>query len=359
MIIFDEAGFLKADVIQAIAPTFRMLAFSCIAASTLGESNGAIFNRMLKEPKFQTYIKTYICEACESLGLTDTACIHRIADRPRWLNDDEDVDELLQRMFGSNAEKYARETLGWVRQDFDTHVFRADKIDDLLLKPRSNIHRDVDLVFVTIDPCNGSEDPDALASHYCIFTYCEPGILVGCDAVDAPNSDVAHAALERHLHRLAEIPWFKKSTIVVNVEANNSFSADIDYKVVKRVYGNKPGGIIQVNTYSGNRKQGVVTTNPLKRDMAKLMQEMLMTNRLSIFQDFISGTPKIFEMIEKQFKAYEKFIKPGKLPTDPNSATYSGKHQGPDDICVTMQRGLYTAYNFFKSKEGIEYLSRI
>lgn len=358
--ILDETGYLRNEVLEVISPTFKLDAFGCIVSSTIGESDEAMFNRMLNEPKFMTYIKKYICESCESLGVTDRACIHREADRPPWFNPDEDHDDFIRRMFGTGGAHFQRDVLGVVRRDYDKHVFRADKVDELLRKPRTKIYQECPLLFIAIDPCNGTEDPDALVSHYCITAFTEPNILVGCEAVDAPRSEIAYAALEKFIRAVLEKPQFKRSTIVVDIENNgNSFSADLDFAVISRVVGKNSGRLIQMNTYSGARKQGTITTPKLKKDMSKLMQELLLTGKLSIMEDFITHTPEFFEMFEKQFKQYEKIVTVGKTPLDPPKVKMTGKHHGPDDICMTVQRIVYCAYNFFKSKEGQDYFSRI
>lgn len=355
----DEAGFIKKDVLNVLTPTFQLDKLACMATSTIGESDGALFNRMLKNPRFQHYIKRYICESCEKNGVRGEACVHRIADRPPWFADD--GDKFVKEMFGHESEKFARETLGMVNDDFDSHVFSGLHIEEILNKPRFDLQYEAKIVYICIDPCNGSQNADAISSHYCIVSYVDPHTVVGMDCIDAPNFEIADSALRRHIDALHTNKWLKRSIIVLDVEAGTGFEADRTIHLVNRIYGKSATGIIPMCSFK-SRKFGTQTTAATKREMAIIAQELIATGKLKIMKDYITFTPNIEEYFEDQLKAYQKYVKPGKTVFDENIVTYSGKGESkknPDDLAVTLQRAMSLAYNFYKTNEGINFYQNL
>ena len=342
-----------------MGPQFQLESFCCIAASTKGDGVNVMFNRWLKSKYFQIYDKIYICESCLALGVTGNACIHRISDRPPWFVQDPEFESFIKSLFGSGVQGYARETLGYVSDEFNPQVFREDLVDRFLAQERVVIKEHVRLLYISIDPAAGSKEQDAVKSHYTIVTAIDGNIIVGCDAIDAPREAIARTGIVKHLTALKNNKWFARSDIVCDLEMGTGFSVDYDYTTIKSVFNEPWRKVILMNSHKNGRKNGMETTQKSKLEMAKLTQFCLDAGKLYLVDKFVTSTNEIENMISKQFKCYKKTVKQGKTALDSYSVTYSGKADGPDDICTTIQRIILCMYNFFKTDEGAKYFSNL
>ena len=343
----------------------------CVMAclSTLGKNPNHVFYKMLKSKYFDSHQVSFVCPPCVEKGITE-ACKHCQDFVPPWISDN---SGLITDLFEEDEEANARENMGTfyvfyvfyvitlkkklirrrkgVITNHGPHCFEANIVDRMFSLPKKEIDEVVRRVYITLDPCAGSDGP--ASSDFALVAIVEPCTIIAMDQIPAVKT-------EDYAGRMVEV--FKQirercpvATFIVDNESGTGMFAGDAEALLSQHFTNQ---VFMCDFY--NRKPGTLTTNAAKKEMMELTRTELEMGNVRFATDLITTHPKPLEMaaeFKAQLKAYERIVKTSKSFGKVATVVFSGKAGGrtKDDLAVTLQRGIRDISVFKREKRYREY----
>ena len=161
-------------------------------------------------------------------------------------------------------------------------------------------------------------------------------VLTGCLSAD-PGTQFA--LVVEHIARLRERVIFSSSPVTIYVERNLGFEAEHHKRALT---GAIPG---QVSFYhdAQHDRTGMLTTNPIKHAMCRLVVAMLEEGRLCVAKPLSSRDPRgLLIRLREQLEVYSFQYKEAETTFQADKVAISGKVGGmKDDICICLQLACY------------------
>lgn len=160
IIIIEEAGFMKPDVIQSIIFPILIMANMVLIIVTSHDSRYGFMNRIVNityddgSPLFHTITFSLVCDDCKEKGL-EFECQHKLGELPHWMSSDQ--YQKLAKLQSGNSTAFLRETKGFLIEPLIKPAFNARKLECLLTPERLiPIKSYVSDIITTVDTCGGS-----------------------------------------------------------------------------------------------------------------------------------------------------------------------------------------------------------
>ena len=208
IVILEEAAQVNIAVFtEVIVPLLGVRNTSILGIST-PEGKNNFYSQLVDKRdeygkrRFKSIELQLVCDKCKQEGWLDTnvsECPHMRDVVPPWKTDTR--TELVKDLMSNTPELFQREHLGMIT-DLTTQAFPNDVVDKLMNAPRITEHemgaRDIETVFVAVDPCGGGESSMAI----CSGAYMSDNTLVVRHL--SPICFTAHQACATHFewHRM-------------------------------------------------------------------------------------------------------------------------------------------------------------
>ena len=345
-IVLEEAAYIKADTIKLIVmPVLRLVECAIMMISTLGKSSN-VFNRMVESNALYTHRVKFVCDECEKLDVFET-CPHKSYCRPHWFDENDD----MQKALFPDDEDLRRENLG-TAESGSRNCFPAPLVNALKVRPRpTSIQLDMPptYIYISIDPCGGSNDPERSSSDFAIVSGCRMAdgfMYLGAERLTVIDTSNYESVLTDHIMNLRKVPGLGGAKLVVDVEGNGG---SVEARIIQLI-ALKFKDVVVVNDFKG--KFGTNTTNPMKQNATIMFRNALEQRGLCFFGNFVTSDrhPQgLLEAIFKQMLDFEKVIRPSTHPDRAATFSYSGKGssgKNKDDLIMTMLRTLFLQHRF-------------
>lgn len=339
---------------EIIAPLLSLSVVALLAISTLGGKPGTYQYNLLEGDFFDAEYITYVCKACIAAGIEEE-CKHNLDKIPHW-SDSEQLQIIMQAV-GTDKAKYKREGLGVVKFD-SKFVFDHEKVKSMFARSTVNLGDEyVDYIYISIDPVGGTDKPENNKSDFVIFSICEPKITVlGLEQLNIVATDGYKNVLVDHIRRLRLNQHLRNARIVVDVETGSGFIAPDAAAIIEDHFDN-----VIILTDFEERKIGTVTSNESKDKMYQLTRAEMNLGNIRFWNHMITHHPepkKMMEEFKEQMLNYARYAIKAKTPNQVTRYRYSGKGENmnlKDDICLTLQRAIYTRHRFKTDKKFVQY----
>ena len=343
-IIVEEASSIQDDVFfEIVLPLLALDDVCLVCLSTLGSDPCGWFNKLITSNIVESFVVKYVCEACEAKGEI-LPCIHNIDSLPE--HTDSGRMQLMSDLSGEERkETFLREVIGVVNDTNTDRVFSASKIREVVAAPAYEFNAAVREIFVTVDPCAGSEISEKNTSDFAIVAIASPyTVIMGIDALNIVHPDEYRENLFKFLTKLRQHELTKDSVIVLDVEMNTGMTAPDVYAFVTGKFNR----VVVINDKT--RKEGTLTTEKMKHEMMELTRLLLVKNDVRFWSEFVTNDPNPAAVRAKwatQMTNYRRVFVPGRSVTSKNTYVLSGK--GPDkkamdDLAMTFQRAVRLRY---------------
>lgn len=352
MVLLEEAAYIPESVVkEVIVPIIGKSTTATVMISTPGKQPTNLFNRLSRSKAFRTVTITYVCPNCQQLGVKEI-CKHRFHERPHWMGG---KDQVLTEIFGDDDEAIQRDMLGVMDEVDSPYCFPEPLVDKLFAKPMAEIYEPVRFVFVSIDPCAGTDNEQKGTSDFAIVSICGPhSTIVGIDAIPAITHHDWEGPLLKHLQSIRARPYFENCRFVVDVEGNGSMAWSHINAVVCQM-----SDVILLSDYKN--KQATNTTNAAKKDMVDITRAVLEADDIRFMKGMITSHPhpdRVMQEFKRQMLSYERYVIANPSLRSQNSIIFSGKGSNKDkkdDICLTFQRALRWRRIFLESPKYRQY----
>lgn len=347
VIIVEEASYVTNMAFRELIIPLMALSTVCfVALSTLGAKSAGWFNKLIESDLVDNMIVEYVCEPCRAKGIVNP-CVHRVDSLPHWGS--EDRVALMQKMYGDeNKEVYLREVMGIVHDEGDGKVFSERKIREALTSPFVNFDRAVRRVFISIDPCAGSEIAEKNASDWTAVAFCEPyTTILGMLKLNIVDTAGYRNDLEYFCKEIrTRDEYLHDATLVVSVEMGTGFSAPDAYAFVRSKFYN-------VETLNDmERKEGVLTSHKAKVEMVDIAREIINNNEIRFWNKFVTtdkNPAKLREEWARQMCNFRRIFVKGKTVKSHNSFVLTGKGEDKsdmDDLAMATLIGLRMRWRY-------------
>jgi hypothetical protein len=173
-------------------------------------------------------------------------------------------------------------------------------------------------------------------------------------------ADHEHEAdiVRAHVARIREIPKYEKSLFIIIVEANMSrLVSDRLGKIASTAVFPSPYYVM-----SNNGKVGVFTDHDVKMRYAFNLNELLLSRRIVLEEKVVGAdSAKSIKTLMKQLTDFsEKQVESTNPGFGTRKVTMTGKEGGKmDDICMSLQIGLYWASLLEAREDFVHYCQRL
>lgn len=349
LIVCEEAAAMDTAVFyEVVVPLLELDRTALICISTILDSFNFYSKLMeLKDENGDNFfvIHNFVmaCQNCIDEG-TPENCTHMFNSLPPWQSARK--HKKIRAMMSDQQELLQRETMG-IQSDAFGSAFKTKAIRALLRRAKTPISTTMPArhVFMAIDPSGGGE------SHFALVTcFYEGGAMFVCglESIPAKNPSDYENGLRTHSRMLRQDPKFANSLLVVCPEANLGFESEHIAKIMRTT----PCTIIMQECSNG--MAGMKTTHKSKEVMCNLLSEKLDQDAVHIYDKLVCSTgnsQKAVDDLLTQLQNYSIiYAVPDKMAHFQSSKkTYSGKHQGNDDMAVMIQFNILAFTRFFKN----------
>lgn len=340
-VIVEEAGYVKEkQFTDLIIPLLTVRGVCLVVLSTLNEDEAAWFNELIHADTIAVFSVKYVCEDCEEKGVTDP-CPHKNVFVPHWTSSERQA--LTKALYGKkNKERYAIEVIGVVKPGLEGRIFSPIKIREIFSKPPMQLLFPVKYIYVTIDPCVGTDDAIHTKSDFCVVAVAEPeSTIMGMFGLPAIDTEEYRPTLLKFLTDLRSHELTLGAVLVVDVEHGTGMMAGDIYTLVQERFKN----VLVVNDL--RRKRGTTTDEKMKHDCMQLSRYTLHKDRVHFWDNFVTGMDLDPDQVKAEFKQQmgnykQEFVK-GSNVMAKNSYKLTGKGKNgdnKDDYCFTWQRAV-------------------
>ena len=154
-----------------------------------------------------------------------------------------------------------------------------------------------------------------------------------------PDPGAQFALVAEHIGRIRSNVLFAASSVIIYVERNLGFEAEHHKRALE---GMIPGRVSFYHDAQHDRT-GMLTTNPIKHAMCRLVVVMLEEGRIRIRSPLFSRDPKgVVVRLREQMEVYSSQYKMAATSFQKDAVAVSGKVGGmKDDICICLQLACY------------------
>ena len=143
-----------------------------------------------------------------------------------------------------------------------------------------------------------------------------------------------------HIQKLRALHTLENSTVVLGVESNLGFEAQHMVHALKRMNLKN-----FVSLYEGvDSTLGLLTTNKSKEIMCTALQELLSSNRLNTFTNFMSisvGPVEMIKRLSEEMRSFMIYVDQPRSLFSRARRTYTGKMGGhQDDAAMALQMSI-------------------
>jgi hypothetical protein len=347
VIIVEEASYVTNEAFRELIIPLMALSNVCFCAlSTLGAKSAGWFNKLIESGLVDSFKVEYVCAACYEKGIRNP-CIHKVDALPHW--GAEDRVSLMNKMYGEeNRDVYLREVMGIVEDISEGRVFSKRKIQEALTSPFVEFNRAVHRIFISIDPCGGSEVEEKSTSDWTALAFCEPyTTYLGMLKLTIVDTAGYRDDLYQFIRRIREQDeYLTDATLIVGVEMSNGFAAPDIYAFIRSKFTN----VETLNNAGSFRKQGITTTDKAKVQMVELTNETLNRDQIRFYKKFVTTDPnpaKLREEWARQMTEFRRIFIKGNTIRQRNTYVLTGKGEdkkGKDDLAMATLIGLRMRY---------------
>lgn len=236
--------------------------------------------------------------------------------------------------------------------DLTSEVFNADGVLRMFTNPRVPSPPYLRYIFVAVDPCAGSQDPNQRKSDWTVHTLSSPmNIVLGMEAIDVVTPEDYEDRLITHIRRVRALPGCATARIVIDVESGSAVEAGHIYRLVKSNFDD----VVTMN--DDGRIPGTRMTEHTKGEMATLAIRAIDDGHIAFHRQFVTTHTKPNEMLDEfrqQLLNYKREIRQSRNGTI--HYIYSGKDAGRDDMAIAFMRCLYARYRFEREPKYARHL---
>ena len=266
--------------------------------------------------------------------------------QPAWIGNKQNIGA---SMFADDDAELNRDLMGITEEQNSPYCFPKHLILELMTRPRIKIYETVQFVYVGIDPCAGSDNPEENMSDFVIVSICKPEtVIVGIEAIPMVRHQDYEEVMRNHLRKIRSLPFFEFATFVFDIEANGNSEWSHIVAIAQEF-----SPVVIMSDYKN--KQATNTTNSAKLDMMTLTRSVLDSHGVRILDNFVTSHPnptKLWAEVQTQFCSYERICVPSNSMKTKNSVIFSGKGRSKnrkDDICLTAQRTIRSRRIFLEA----------
>lgn len=151
-----------------------------------------------------------------------------------------------------------------------------------------------------------------------------------------------------HIQKLRALSTLRDSTVVLGVESNLGFEAQHMVHALRRMNLHN-----FVSLYEGvDSTIGLLTTNKSKEVMCTALQELLSSNRLQTFTEFMSlsvGPVEMIKRLTEEIRSFMIYVDQPRSLFSRARRTYTGKMGGhQDDAAMALQMSILCMQCFLK-----------
>ena len=236
-------------------------------------------------------------------------------------------------------------------QDVAEKAFRSKKVNDLYSRPRHELDRPYDHVFVSIDPNGGGESRWAVVSA----VYARGAmIIVGLEAIRTHKPSDYESVLLDHLRRLRATKWLTQCVFVLMPEANLGFEAHHIERVVNQTEMRKFSMCMR-----DDEQPGLRTTHAVKESMHVKFNQALEEDAVSVSTTVVSAggdAEKLLKDLRDELTTYCCVVDNGTSVFAQSKKTFTGKIGGfQDDLAICAQLNLLWHSSFFTDQKYATY----
>ena len=174
------------------------------------------------------------------------------------------------------------------------------------------------------------------------------------ESIAAKTPDDYEKGLIAHSAALRRIPKFSDSLFIVCPESNLGFESSHIAKIMNKI---KYTVIMYEST---NGQPGLHTSHKTKEVMHSLFSQKLDENAVEIYKDLVSIALPKAKVIDELCTQIQNFSIIYDVPEKmqhfrTSKKTYSGKHQGNDDLSVMIMFNMLAHARFFKNQRYNKY----
>ena len=332
VIVLEEAAFIDTEVfLQVVVPLLQLENTALIAISTPQGSDN-YYSKLFTltdasgRPFFTTLRVGLICPKCQAENKQE--CPHVIAadTKPPWQSDAK--HDLVCALYGNRTDLMAAEIMGAAVDD-KSAAFDPAEVKRAIGRTLRVDARRVQHVLTACDPNGGG------SSEMALISVCLQNAQVCVLAMSAKATrgyDEITKLLVDHLGAVARmLPQAVQVFACENNLGNEAAwcAAEIRRRRLRNVK----------IAYEKAHLAGVRTTNASKVLQAGEMKRFLTTNALGMANGMLLFENASVEALGEQLEGYRKITRTNKFGTA--SQTFSGKANGPDDLCVTLGLACY------------------
>ena len=170
-------------------------------------------------------------------------------------------------------------------------------------------------------------------------------LKIDLNKFDLPTHVLTEACVQQklvydHIQKLRALPTLKNCTVVLGVESNLGFEAQHMLHALRRMELHN-----LIPLYEGvDSTVGLLTTNKTKEVMCTALQELLSSNRLQTFTQFMSISVGPIEMIKRlteELRSFMIYVDQPRSLVSRSRRTYTGKMGGhQDDAAMALQMSI-------------------
>ena len=343
LVILEEAALITRRMLQeVISPLIRVQNTAFIAISTpIADS---MFTQLLDKKDEQTgellfnvhKIELMCSECMKNKRMTCPHLAHRI---PPWLRG-ENRDNVVKALMGDGVDSglYAQEILGISGLD-PSRVFDEALLDRFLNTATTTPVRDHDHLFISIDPSGGGRSRFAIMTAV-FYPATSSFVILSAEAWDVRNDQELEQVIPLYVQSVMTAHGFKPGKRNL-------------YSIIERNYG---GGVLSSHiarllsrTFPvrhfrpDGQKIGVWTCANSKERMRISFSEILLTNRISFHQNFVSRQgPALRDKLVSELKSYRYIHREQTNDFQASRRVLTGKIAGRnDDLAITAMILVY------------------
>ena len=179
-------------------------------------------------------------------------------------------------------------------------------------------------------------------------------VICGLESIPAKTPTDYEQGLVSHAAALRRVPKFENCLFIVCPESNLGFESSHIARVMSKLK------FTVIMYESTNGQPGLHTSHKVKEVICSLLNQKLDENAVDIYKHLVSVVQpkqKVIDMLLTQVQNYSIiYAVPDKMSHFQSSKkTYSGKHQGQDDLAMMLQFNLLVHQRFFKNQRYNRY----
>jgi hypothetical protein len=368
-IFVDEVNAIPWRVFtEAVLPMLNVgplfLGISSLGVGTMRNLDTLCEARWKNAPVMTRYAIVFVCLLCDLAGEADR-CTHFVP--PPWQTAGSHGKTAALYGTGEGRNIYLSDSRGVVTEQSTQAAFNSHDVADAFAPQRAIATDDInfDTVFVAFDMFAGGQGSDMAVVSTARTHDCARIVLLGADTyTGVRRTELEVQLILKHIEALRDASedrvrhvWLAPESNMVNADT----VATQVYSYFHSMRAHRSGGLQCSFLTEGegvHERKGFHTNAASKSFMVQMMQTMLLTHSVACWKNFACGGALVsvpaelqqsVEFIHRPQHAMDKLreqmlqferrvaVQPTRAGTDRRiTVTYSGKHNGKDDMVMAM-----------------------